>query len=121
MGQTEMVGKIRAAIGSVIVGKKEVIDCLLAAVLAGGHVLLEDLPGTGKTLLAKTLARSMDLAFGRVQSTPDLMPSDVTGIQYFDQKAGAFVFRKGPVQQGPRLLREARALLHFDFDIGSHQ
>ncbi len=97
MGQTEMVGKIRAAIGSVIVGKKEVIDCLLAAVLAGGHVLLEDLPGTGKTLLAKTLARSMDLAFGRVQSTPDLMPSDVTGIQYFDQKAGAFVFRKGPV------------------------
>ncbi|MCI8297565.1 MAG: MoxR family ATPase [Lachnospiraceae bacterium] len=97
MGQTEMVGKIRAAIGSVIVGKKEVIDCLLAAVLAGGHVLLEDLPGTGKTLLAKTLARSMDLAFGRVQSTPDLMHSDVTGIQYFDQKAGAFVFRKGPV------------------------
>ena len=97
MGQADKVQKLRAAIGSVIVGKEEVVDHLLTAVLAGGHVLLEDLPGTGKTLLAKTLARSMDLVFKRVQFTPDLMPSDVTGIEYLDQKAKDFVFREGPV------------------------
>lgn len=93
----ERLRAVREAIGRVIVGKDEIISQLLAAVIAGGHVLLEDLPGTGKTLLAKTLAKAMQLEFGRVQFTPDLMPSDVTGINYYQQKAGEFVFRKGPV------------------------
>jgi MoxR-like ATPase len=74
-----------------------VIDLVLAAFAAGGHVLLEDLPGTGKTVLAKSLARSMDLIFSRIQFTPDLLPSDVTGLSYFDQSKNGFVFREGPV------------------------
>ena len=93
----EKIMEIRQAASSVIVGKEKTMNLLFSAILAGGHVLLEDLPGTGKTLLAKTLAKTMDLEFGRIQFTPDLMPSDVTGIHYYNQKAGEFVFRKGPV------------------------
>lgn len=93
----EILKAVKEAVGTVIVGKDETINQLLAAVIAGGHVLLEDLPGTGKTLLAKTLAKAVSLDFGRVQFTPDLMPSDVTGINYYQQKTGEFVFRKGPV------------------------
>lgn len=89
--------KIRENTAKVIIGKEEVVDLLLTAVIAGGHVLLEDMPGTGKTVLAKSLAKSMELDFGRVQFTPDLLPSDVTGLSYYDQKEGGFVFRKGPV------------------------
>ncbi len=96
-GEQEKIMEIREAVSSVIVGKEKAVKLLLSAILAGGHVLLEDLPGTGKTLLAKTLAKTMDLEFGRIQFTPDLMPSDVTGIHYYDQKTGSFVFRKGPV------------------------
>lgn len=88
---------VRANIGLVLVGKEEVTDLLLSAIIAEGHVLLEDVPGTGKTMLAKTLAKSMDLSFSRVQFTPDLLPSDVTGLNYYNQKAGEFVFRQGPV------------------------
>lgn len=91
------IEELKSAIGTVIVGRQDAVELLLAAVIAGGHVLLEDLPGTGKTLLAKTLARVMGLEFGRVQFTPDLMPSDVTGINYYNQKAGEFIYRKGPV------------------------
>lgn len=93
----EKVIEIKQAAASVIVGKERTLDHVLAAILAGGHVLLEDLPGTGKTLLAKTLAKTMDLDFGRIQFTPDLMPSDVTGVHFYNQKAGEFVLRKGPV------------------------
>ena len=75
----------------------QVTDLLLASFLAGGHVLLEDMPGTGKTVLARSMARSMDVRFGRIQFTPDLLPGDVTGIHYFDQGQGKFVFREGPV------------------------
>ena len=88
---------IRANIERVIVGKTEVIDLVLTAFLAGGHVLLEDVPGTGKTMLAKSLAASLDVKFKRIQFTPDLLPGDVTGIQYFNQKEGDFCFREGGI------------------------
>ncbi len=83
-------------IEKVIVGKRESIDLILTALVEGGHVLLEDVPGTGKTKLAKALAKSVDCRFSRVQFTPDLLPSDVTGLNYYDQKQGEFLFREGP-------------------------
>ena len=94
---SDAVRKVKENIRLVMVGMEEVTDLMLAAFFAGGHVLLEDIPGTGKTQLARSLSRSMDLAFGRIQFTPDLMPGDVTGINYYHQKSGEFVFRKGPV------------------------
>jgi len=84
-------------IGRVIVGKEKETELVLAALLAGGHVLLEDMPGTGKTTLAKSLARSIDCAFARVQFTPDLLPADVTGMRIYDQREMRFSFIKGPV------------------------
>jgi len=81
----------------VIVGKDDVIELMLVALLCEGHVLLEDVPGVGKTTLAKATARSLGCSFQRIQFTPDLLPSDVTGLYYFDQKRGDFVFRPGPV------------------------
>ena len=89
--------KIRSNMEQVIVGKRGVTDLLLCALLAEGHVLLEDVPGTGKTLMAKTFSKTMDLEFSRIQFTPDLLPSDITGLNYFNQKEGEFVLRKGPV------------------------
>lgn len=91
------INEIRKNVSRVLVGREQVTDLLLAAFLAGGHVLLEDMPGTGKTLLARTMARSMDVEFGRIQFTPDLLPSDVTGIHYFHQEQKKFIFREGPV------------------------
>jgi len=81
----------------VIVGKDDVIELMLVALLCEGHVLLEDVPGVGKTTLAKATARSLGCSFQRIQFTPDLLPSDVTGLYYFDQKAQDFRFRPGPV------------------------
>ena len=81
----------------VIVGRAETIRFLLCALLAGGNVLLEDVPGTGKTKLAKTLAASIDADFNRIQFTPDLLPSDITGINVFNRKENEFILRKGPV------------------------
>jgi len=81
----------------VIVGKDEVIELAMVALLCEGHVLIEDVPGIGKTTLAKALARSLDCTFQRIQFTPDLLPSDVTGIYFFNQKAQEFQFRAGPV------------------------
>ena len=91
------VTKVQAAIGQVIIGKHEAVELLLVALLSGGHVLIEDMPGTGKTTLAKTLARCLDCSFQRIQFTPDLLPTDVTGYSYFDQKDQTFRFRPGPV------------------------
>lgn len=88
---------LRQNIQKVIVGKDDVIDLALIALLCEGHVLLEDVPGTGKTMLAKTVAASVGCRFRRIQFTPDLLPSDVTGIYYYNQKAQEFEFRPGPV------------------------
>lgn len=84
-------------VSKVIVGKEEVFTLIFTAVLSGGHVLLEDNPGTGKTTLAKCIAKSIDGEFSRVQFTPDLMPQDITGLNIFNQKDGAFHLVKGPV------------------------
>jgi len=88
---------IRDRIGQIIVGKETIIDLLLAALLCEGHVLLEDVPGTGKTTLARALAGALGCSFQRIQFTPDLLPSDVTGLSFFNQKLGEFQFRPGPI------------------------
>jgi MoxR-like ATPase len=93
----EATARVRENVGKVMVGKDEAITLLLVALLCEGHVLIEDVPGLGKTTLAKALARSLDLSFQRIQFTPDLLPSDVTGISYFDQKTQEFRFRPGPI------------------------
>ncbi len=92
-----VVQRILENIQRVIVGKDEVIELLLAAVLCEGHVLLEDVPGTGKTTLARALAVSLGCTFRRIQFTPDLLPSDVTGLSWFNQKAQEFEYRPGPI------------------------
>lgn len=88
---------VRDNIAKVIVGKDDTVRLLLTAMIAGGHVLLEDVPGTGKTVLAKTLAKSVESDFRRIQFTPDLLPSDVTGLSVYQADTGSFEFRPGPV------------------------
>ena len=93
----EKVNAICSNIEKIIIGKSEKIRLIIAAYLAKGHVLLEDVPGTGKTILAKSLARSMNVSFGRVQFTPDLLPSELVGINFYNPKTGEFDFREGSI------------------------
>src|SRR5919201_752774 len=89
--------RVRRNVERVIVGKSEVIDLVLVALLCEGHVLVEDVPGIGKTMLAKAVARTLDCSFRRIQCTPDLLPSDVTGVSFFNQRTQSFEFRPGPL------------------------
>ncbi len=104
MMQTDEVRQVQAAtralrqnIARVIMGKEVVVDLLMVVLLCEGHVLFEDVPGVGKTMLARSLAKSLGCSFQRIQFTPDLLPSDITGITFFNQKSGEFAFRPGPL------------------------
>ena len=92
-----LVAALQKNVGRVFLGKPEVIRSVLTGLLAGGHVLLEDVPGVGKTILAKSVARSVDCEFRRVQFTPDLLPSDIVGVGVYDQRVGSFEFKPGPI------------------------
>src|SRR3954470_934521 len=94
---SEAVAQVKTEIGKVIVGQEEMIELLIAAILAEGHVLIEGVPGVAKTLTAKLLARCIDVPFSRIQFTPDLMPSDVIGTSVFNPQAGTFSFRQGAI------------------------
>lgn len=89
--------RVKENIGKVIIGKTEQMDLILTAVIAGGHVLLEDVPGTGKTVMARSLAKSLACGFSRVQFTPDLLPADITGMSVYQPGDGQFMFNPGPV------------------------
>jgi MoxR-like ATPase len=91
------VDRVIDEVQTVIVGKREVVQKSLIALLASGHLLIEDVPGVGKTMLARSIARSIDCSFKRIQFTPDLLPSDITGTSVYNQKTGEFVFKPGPV------------------------
>ncbi len=93
----QIVSHLRKALGAVIRGKSEAIDLLLVGAFAGGHVLIEDVPGVGKTTLAKALARALELEFARVQFTPDLLPSDILGTHTLHPREGSLTFQRGPI------------------------
>ncbi len=97
MDFTQFAAAVQANVARVIIGKAEATELLLVSLLVEGHVLIEDVPGTGKTTLAKALARSLDCSFARIQFTPDLLPSDVTGLSIYNQRTQEFEFRPGPV------------------------
>lgn len=100
------IERILYQVEKVIVGKRRAAAQVLTAMLCGGHALLEDVPGTGKTMLVKTLARTVDLSFKRIQFTPDLLPSDITGVSVYDRRRGCFEFRPGPLFAGVVLADE---------------
>ena len=93
----EVATRVKENVEKVIVGKSEVVELAIIALLCEGHILLEDVPGLGKTVLAKSLAKSLGCTFHRIQCTPDLLPSDITGTYVFNQRTSDFEFRPGPV------------------------
>src|SRR5919109_1646790 len=97
MNLTNFTSRLITNVETVIIGKRAQIELLLVALLCQGHVLIEDVPGTGKTMLARAIAASLGLRFKRLQCTPDLLPNDITGVNVFNLQAGAFDFRPGPV------------------------
>jgi MoxR-like ATPase len=102
----DLAARVLARVGEAVVGKEPALKLVLAGILAGGHVLLEDVPGVGKTLTARSFAQALGLGYRRVQFTPDLLPSDVTGSYVFDQRTSEFVFRPGPIFTGLLLADE---------------
>jgi MoxR-like ATPase len=102
----EAADRFVANVSKVIISKRETIELVLIALLCEGHILIEDVPGTGKTMLAKASAKSLGCSFKRIQCTPDLLPSDVTGIHYFNQKTSEFEFRPGPIMANIVLVDE---------------
>ncbi|HLS41269.1 MAG TPA: AAA family ATPase, partial [Ornithinicoccus sp.] len=103
---TARANEVLDRVGQAVVGKREPLTMVLAAILAGGHVLLEDLPGLGKTLAARSFAQTLGLTFARAQFTPDLLPADLTGAFVYDQRRGDFEFRRGPLFTGLLLADE---------------
>lgn len=97
MSEYDLIKEIVENIEKVIIGKTTEVYDILKGILAGGHILIEDVPGVGKTTLVRTLAKTIDLSYSRVQFTPDLLPSDITGISIYNQKLGEFQFKKGPI------------------------
>jgi MoxR-like ATPase len=93
----ERIARLRANIDKVFLGKSAAVTQVLVGLISRGHILIEDVPGVGKTVLARALARSLDLSFSRIQLTPDLMPSDILGVSIYDAKSGTFEFKRGPV------------------------
>ena len=93
----ERLEALRKNVGQVLLGKGQTVDLVLVALLARGHVLLEDVPGVGKTVLARALAKSIDCTFSRIQLTPDMLPSDILGVSVYDSGTGEFVFKRGPI------------------------